>query len=101
MNIARAAYERAFRKHVAYRQCFLGDNGELTAAAKIVLADLAKFGGLQSGPTVVSPISRTTDVPATMQRVGRVDVFFRIWRYLRLDTNRMIDNIQEGVNPDG
>lgn len=94
MSIARKAYERAFRKHVAYRQCFLGDDGNLSAAAKIVLADLAKFGGLQTGPTVVSPISRVTDVPATMQRLGRGDVVYRIRRFLRLDVNQLLDNIE-------
>lgn len=78
-----------FRKHVAYRQCFMGENGELTPAAKIVLADLAKFGNVTGGPAVVSPVSRTTDVPATMQRVGRAEAFFRVWRFLRLPINQL------------
>lgn len=82
---------RLFRKHVAYRQCFMGDNGELTPAAKIVLADLAKFGAVVAGPTVVSPINRQTDVPATMQRVGRADVFYRVWRFLRLPINQLFE----------
>lgn len=78
-----------FRKHVAYRQCFLGDNGELTPAAKIVLADLAKFGALTTGPTVVSPVSRQTDVPASFQRIGRGEVVQRVWRFLRLPINQL------------
>lgn len=80
-----------FRRHVAYRQCFLGDDGQLTAAAKIVLADIAKFANIANTPTVVSPISQTTDVPATMQRVGRSEVFFRVWRYLRLPINQLFE----------
>lgn len=82
---------RLFKRHVAYRQCFLGDDGELTPAAKIVLADLAKFANVTDTPTVVSPISRQTDVPATMQRVGRSEVFFRVWRFLRLPINQLFD----------
>lgn len=80
-----------FRKHVAYRQCFLDDNGELTAAAKIVLADLAKFGGVTETPTIVSPVSRQTDVPATMQRVGRSEAYWRIWRFLRLPVHKLFE----------
>lgn len=82
-----------FKRHVAYRQCFLGDNGELTPAARIVLADLAKFAGL-GAPTVVSPINRQTDVPATFQRVGRADVITRVWRFLRLPINQMFDTME-------
>lgn len=93
MNAVRDAYTRHFRLHVAYRQCFLGDNGELTPAARIVLADLAKFANVTETPTVISPVSRVTDVPATMQRVGRGEVFFRVWRYLRLPINAMFDTI--------
>jgi len=87
-----------FRKHVAYRQCFLGENGELTPAAKVVLADLAKFANVTSTPTVVSPVSRVTDVPATMQRVGRGEVYFRVWRFLRLPVHKLFE-VQE--NEDG
>lgn len=83
--------DRLFRRHLAYRQCFLGPDGELTPAAKIVLADLAKFGGVVTGPTVVSPMNQQTDVPATMQRVGRGEVFYRIWRYLRLSPNQLYE----------
>lgn len=85
---------RMFKRHIAYRQCFMGDNGELTAAAKIVLADLAKFANIPDTPTVVSPVSRVTDVPATMQRVGRAESFYRIWRYLRLPINQLFE-VQE------
>lgn len=85
---------RLFRRHVAYQQVFLGENGELTPAAKIVLADLAKFAGLGDLQAVVSPISRTVDVPATMQRLGRADAFLRIRRYLRMDVSRLFDTIE-------
>ena len=83
--------DRMFRRSVAYRQCFLGPDGELTPAAKIVLADLSRFASLASGPTVVSPVSRQTDVPATMQRVGRGESVQRIWRYLKLPINKLFE----------
>lgn len=89
--------DRIFRKHVAYRQCFLGDDGQLTPAARIVLDDLARFAGVGE-TTVVSPINRQTDVPASFQRVGRSDVFFRVWRYLRLPVHQLFEIREESGN---
>lgn len=88
--------DRMFRRSLAYRQCFYGDDGELTPAAKIVLADLARFASIGE-PTVVSPVSRQTDVPATMQRVGRADVVHRVMRYLRFPAHKLyeIEEIRE------
>lgn len=83
--------DRMFRKHVAYRRCFLDDKGELTEDAKIVLNDLAKFAGYGTTPTVVSPVNRQTDVPATMQRVGRIDALNRVWKFLRMPVNKIAD----------
>lgn len=79
-----------FRRSIAYKQCFLGENGELTPAAKVVLADLTKFASFGE-PTIVSPVSRQTDIPATMQRIGRGDVVQRVWRYLRLPTSKLFE----------
>ncbi len=84
--------ELFFRKRLAYQQCFLDDKGNLTAAAKIVFADLAKFSGVAESIIVVSPVSRQTDVPATFQREGRREVFTRLWRMLRLPINQVFDN---------
>lgn len=81
---------RLFKRHVAYRQCFIGDDGQLTAAAKIVLADIAKFASVMN-PTIVSPITQQTDVPATHQRIGRGEVLHRVWRYLRLPINQLFE----------
>lgn len=81
--------ERMFRTSLAYRQCFLDERGELTPAARIVLADIERFASLKAGPTVVSPVSRNVDPLATQQRVGRADVWWRVWRMLRLDINKI------------
>lgn len=85
---------RMFKRHVAYRQCFLDDHGNLTAAAKVVLADIAKFASVMD-PTVVSPVSRTVDVPATHQRIGRGEVLHRVWRFLHLPFNQLFEVQQE------
>jgi hypothetical protein len=89
--IPNAIREKLFRKHLAYCRCFLDDKGELTDAAKIVLQDLARFSGYGTTPTVVSPVSRQTDVPATMQRVGRMDTLNRVWKFLRMPVNKIAD----------
>ena len=89
---------RLYRRHLAYQACFLDEKGNLTDAGKIVLDDLQKFGGVLTGLTVVSPIQRVTDVPATMQRVGRADVFNRIWRYLRLPAHKLFDQVEGSDN---
>lgn len=81
-----------FRKHLAYKQCFLDERGDLTPAAKVVLADLAKFAAVAESITVVSPVSRQTDVPASFQREGRREVFTRVWRMLRLPINQLFEN---------
>lgn len=79
-----------FRKSLAYRQCFLGEDNELTPAAKIVLADLMKFAAMGT-PTVVSPVTRTVDTHATAQRVGRGDVVSRVMRFLRMPLNQLFE----------
>jgi hypothetical protein len=89
---------RLFRRSLAYRQCFLGDDGQLTPAAKIVLADLAKFAAVMSGPTIVSPLNQQTDVPATFQRVGRAEMFHRVMRYLRLPVHSLYDIEEHAKN---
>lgn len=88
---------RMFKRHVAYRQCFIGDDGQLTPAAKIVLADIAKFASVMN-PTVVSPITQATDVPATHQRIGRGEVLHRLWRFLHLPINKLFEVQQENVD---
>lgn len=86
------------RKNLAYRQCFLGDKGELTPAGKIVMADLMRFCAVGQTTTVVSPISRSTDVPASFQREGRREVFTHVHALLHLDINRMYEIAQENSN---
>jgi hypothetical protein len=94
--VMRRIQEIFLRKHLAYKTCFLDDRGELTQAARVVLADLAKFASVGS-PTVVSPMQQQTDVPASFQRIGRGEVLSRVWKYLRLPINRLLE-IEETDN---
>lgn len=87
-----------FRKSLAYQQCFLDEQGNVTPAARIVLADLAKFAGLAAGPIIVSPVSRVTDVPATMQRAGRAEPLLRIWRFLKLPIHQIYEIEEQAKN---
>jgi hypothetical protein len=75
---------RVIRRRGAYRRCFLDDAGNLTPAGEDVVRDLAKFCRLHRSTTVVSTISRQTDVPATMQAEGRREVLLRILGHLHV-----------------
>jgi hypothetical protein len=77
--------EKILFRRRAYRRMFLGDDGKLTRDAEIVLADLSKFCRMYSSTTVVSPVSRQTDVPASFQAEGRREVFNRLLDHLHVD----------------
>ena len=64
-------------------------SSELTPAAKVVFADWAKYSAL-SEPSILSALKQT-DVPATMQRIGRADMLHRCWAFLRLNVNRLYE----------
>lgn len=66
------------RKQNAYRRVFPMVEGEPAGDVRIVLADLAKFCGINKPPLVVSPITRTTDPVATGVAIGKHEVYRRI-----------------------
>lgn len=73
----------AYRKRVeAYQQCFLGVDGELTDAARIVIADLSRLAGLGSAPAGLN------DMQLREAQGGR-RVVLRIFEFLRLDPAKM------------
>jgi len=74
--------EKLLARRQAYRRMFLGDDGKLTQDAEIVMADLSKFCRLHKSTTVVSPVSRQIDVPATFQAEGRREVILRLLDHL-------------------
>jgi hypothetical protein len=77
--------EKIMARRMAYRRMFLGDDGKLTQDGKTVLADLSKFCRLTESVTVISPVSRQVDVPATFQAEGRREVILRLLDHLDVD----------------
>lgn len=81
---ARKLIERIINKRRAYRRVFM-EGDKLSRDAEIVIADLLKFCRYHQSITVVSPISRTTDVPASFQAEGRREVMARILDHIHAD----------------
>lgn len=77
--------DKILRRRQAYRRLFLGDDGKLSPDAELVINDLARFCRLHRSTTVVSTVSRQTDVPATFQAEGRREVILRILGHLHVD----------------
>lgn len=77
--------QRVLNRRQAYRRLFLDGNGKLTRDAEIVISDLARFSRLHRSTTVVSTVSRQTDVPASFQAEGRREVILRILGHLHVD----------------
>jgi hypothetical protein len=77
--------ERILRRRQSYRRLFLDADGKLTRDAELVINDLARFCRLYRSTTVVSIVSRQTDVPASFQAEGRREVILRILGHLHVD----------------
>ncbi len=86
---ARKLIESIIHKRRAYRRVFM-DGEKLSRDAEIVLADLMKFCRYHQSITVVSPVSRTTDVPASFQAEGRREVMARILDHIHADDADLI-----------
>lgn len=69
----------------AYKACFVGQDGRLTAAGERVLRDLDYQGYMHRTTVKVSPITRTVDPIASALAEGRRDLVRRIWAYIELD----------------
>lgn len=77
--------EKVLGRRQAYRRLFLDAEGKLTRDAEIVISDLARFCRLHRSTTVVSTVSRQTDVPASFQAEGRREVILRVLGHLHVD----------------
>jgi len=81
----------------AYRTVFGGEPlMDHRKAAAIVMADLARFCRARSSTAIVSPVSRTTDVPATFMGEGRREVFNRIFYYSNLSEAEVAQLQEQG-----
>lgn len=90
--------ERIFRKRVSYRRIFLREDGELNEAAKVVMADLAKFCRARGSTAMVSPQTGSIDPIAMAMAEGRREVFNRINEYLHINDNILQNLREEQVN---
>lgn len=90
--------ERIFRKRVSYRRCFLREDGELNEAAKVVIADLAKFCRARGSTAMVSPQTGSIDPIAMAMVEGRREVFNRINEYLYINDHILQNLREEPVN---
>lgn len=77
--------QKILRRRQAYRRIFFGDDGKLSPDAELVISDLARFCRLHRSTTIISTVSRQTDVPATFQAEGRREVILRILGHLHVD----------------
>lgn len=77
--------EKILGRRQAYRRLFLDADGNLTRDAQIVISDLARFCRLHRSTTIVSTVSRQTDVPASFQAEGRREVILRVLGHLHVD----------------
>lgn len=90
--------QKILHRRRAYRRLFLGDDGKLTPDAEIVLADLARFCKLHRPTTIVSPVSRQTDVPASFQAEGRREVMLRLLGHLHVDDADLVRMTERNDN---
>lgn len=90
--------DRIFRKRVSYRRIFLREDGELNEAAKVVMADLAKFCRARGSTAMVSPQTGSIDPIAMAMAEGRREVFNRINEYLQINDNILQNLREEPVN---
>lgn len=82
--------QRILNRRNAYRRLFLNEDGTLKPDAEAVFSDLARFCRLHRSTTVVSTVSRQTDVPATFQAEGRREVILRILGHLHVDDAALV-----------
>lgn len=85
MNEVEKQIRRVLLKRQAYRRLFMDGDGKMKPDAEVVLADLLRFCRFHQSITVVSPISRQTDVPASFQAEGRREVITRIIDHINAD----------------
>lgn len=78
-------FEAITRVSRAYKRLFLDGDGRVAADAAVVLADLRRFCHVDRSTLKISPVTRTTDIHATMQAEGRREVYVWLTSRLHLD----------------
>lgn len=91
--MSRTAKERWSRRQLAIRRMLLDGRGELTADARVLVADMRTFCYADGKPAIkFSPQTGTVDPIATACAVARREVFDRYMRLLLVD-RIVIENI--------
>jgi hypothetical protein len=92
-----ALRRRALERRNAWQRLFLGEDGELTSDAEIILKDLAKFCRAHRSTAVFSMTRGTLDPLASAKADGRREVWLRIVEHIHLD-DRFLINLREGAD---
>lgn len=90
MTPLRERIYRVLRLRKAYRVALAGEAGDRELAARVVLADLARFCRANTSSVVMSPVSRTVDTHATMVAEGRREVWNRLAYHLNLSEDEIL-----------
>jgi hypothetical protein len=87
-------------RRLAYRTAFLDGEGKLSPHGKVIMADLKRYCRWAGSITIVSPVSRQVDVPASFQAEGRREVMARILSHLHVDDADLIRLIEREFTDD-
>ena len=90
MPTAKQQIGKVLKRRNAWRKAFLTDEGKLSADGELMLADLKRFCRWDSSTTIVSPVSKQVDVPASFQAEGRREVLVRILAHINVDDGAII-----------
>jgi hypothetical protein len=77
MNPLKFIYDKLMGRRMAYRSCFLGEDGKLSQDGELVMADLMKFCRSTKSTAQISPTG-VIDPFATHLAEGRREVLIRI-----------------------
>lgn len=86
---------RFLNKRLSWRDCFMGPEGELTAAGAAVIRMLAKRCGAYKSSFKVSPVTRSADPVAMAYAEGRRDVWLYIQAMLELPDREVLNAIED------
>lgn len=94
MNPAKFIYDKLMARRMAYRRCFMGEDGKPHSDAERVLADLAKFCRALQSTAQVGPDGKIDPI-ATHIAEGRREVFLRIQSQLGIDDSNLMNMAQQ------
>ena len=94
MNPFKFIYDKLIGRRMAYRACFMGEDGKLSQNGEIVMADLMKFCR-STKSTAQLTANGTIDPYATHLAEGRREVLIRIQSQLGISDMDLRDLAQQ------